>query len=172
MRKATLAKKPRIEEKMYRPVAYWLRDLLKARHGKRKVQAHVTSEVALYRWLEQKGFQEFFPEYLAYDIRVDITGIIYDDKSASLVLVECKVKPISLRDISQLLGYCRVAQPQSAWIVSPTGISRHVSCLLRTYHRYDVLKYNQTSAISVATWIHDRAEIDQSTLLPPGQHTG
>ena len=155
---------------MYQPVAYWLRTLLAPRQGKVKVEAYVTSDVALYRWLEQKGFSRFFPEYLAYDIRVDVTGVSSNGESAHLAFVECKVNPISLRDISQLLGYCRVAQPKCAWILSPAGISPHVGYLLRTYHRYDVLSYNDSSRICVATWNHDRLDIDQSSVLPPGHY--
>lgn len=153
---------------MYRPVCKWLVALLKPRYKSFKVQAYNTSSVALYRWLEQKGLQDFFPEYLAFDIRVDVTGILYKGNKAYLSFVECKREAIALRDISQLLGYCRVAQPKSAFIISPMGISKHVAYLLRTYQRYDVLEYNKNTRIRIATWNHDRREIEANTLLPPG----
>lgn len=160
---------PNTESEMYEPVSAWLVSLLKPRYKAYKVEAYNTSAIALYNWLEQMEFQNYFPEYLAFDIRVDITGIVHKKREAHLVFVECKLGAISLRDISQLLGYCRVAQPKSAFIISPEGISEHVSYLLKTYHRYDVLQYNDTSRIHVATWNHDRHEIDTSTILPPGE---
>jgi len=159
---------PTTESEMYEPVCEWLVSLLRPRYKTYKVEAYDTSSIALYRWLEKMNFQDYFPEYLAYDILVDVTGIMYQKKKAHLVFVECKLPAINLRKISQLLGYCRVAQPKYAFIISPKGISEHVSYLLKTYHRYDVLNYNSTDCIRVATWNHNRKDIDANTLLPPG----
>ena len=156
------------EIEMYKPVCNWLVELLKSRFASYKVEAYDTSSRALYRWLEEMNLDRYFPEYLAFDIRVDVTGVMQKKKDANLAFVECKLQAITLKDISQLLGYCRVARPRFAFIISPEGISEHVSYLLKTYHRYDVLYYNETEHIRVATWNHDRREIDASTLLPPG----
>ena len=155
---------------MYAPVCQWLEGLLTARHKRSEIECHDTSNIALYRWIEQQGLQHLFPEYLAYDIRVDVTGVAHSKKSAKLAFVECKTGSISLKDISQLLGYCRVARPEFAWIVSPKGISSHVSYLLNTYHRYDVLHYNDQNRIKVATWNQDQCGIDASSVLPPGDY--
>ena len=156
------------EKEMYQLVCEWLVMFLGPRHKTFKVESYDTSAVALYRWLETMDFSKYFPEYLAFDIRVDVTGIIYNKSKAHLAFIECKQSPISLKDISQLLGYCRVAQPKYAFIISPEGISEHVSYLLKTYSRYDVLSYSETNNIRIATWNYDRSEIDASTLLPPG----
>jgi hypothetical protein len=159
---------PETESDMYKSVCEWLISLLQPRYKSFKVNAYDTSSVALYRWLERMNLQDYFPEYLGFDIRVDITGVIHNDSIAHLAFVECKLQTISLRDISQLLGYCRVAQPKCAFIISPEGISDHVAYLLKTYQRYDVLDYNEAARIHVATWNHDRKEIDMSNILPPG----
>ena len=159
---------PTTEREMYDPVCEWLISLLIPRYKAYKVEAYDTSTIALCRWLEKMNFQRYFPEYLAFDICVDVTGIMYTKRKAHLVFVECKLPAISLQNISQLLGYCRVAQPKYAFIISPNSISEHVSYLLKTYHRYDVLDYNDTDRIHVATWNHDRKDIDVNTLLPPG----
>ena len=156
------------EREMYKPVCFWLESLLAHRNKRARVKAYDTSSVQLYRWLEQNGDESLFPEYLAYDIRVDVTGVIRTGTSAHLAFVECKLRPIRLKDISQLLGYCRVAQPQTAWIISPSGISPHVSYLLKAYHRYDVLNFDAAKRIRVAVWNHARSEIDASSVLPPG----
>lgn len=153
---------------MYRPVCLWLESVLAPRNRRARIKAFDTSSVQLYRWLERNGFESLFPEYLAYDIRVDVTAVIRTAKSAHLAFVECKLQPITLKDISQLLGYCRVAQPQAAWIISPAGISSHASYLLKAYHRYDVLNFDAAKRIRIANWDWDRGEIDASSVLPPG----
>ncbi len=161
--------KQKAEKEMYKFVCEWLVSLLKPRYKTYKVEAYDTSTVALYRWLEKMDFNKYFPEYLAFDIKVDVTGIIYNKRRAHLVFVECKQPAISLKDISQLLGYCRVAKPKYAFIISPNYISEHVSYLLKTYNRYDVLHYSKANRIRVATWNYDRKGIDANTLLPPGE---
>ena len=159
---------PKNESEMYAPTRDWLRRILVPRFRGYRVVAQDTSGVALYRWIEQQKLQEYFPEYLAYDIRVDVTAVAAGKTQAELSFVECKLKPISLRDLSQLLGYCRVAQPVSAWIISPTGISTHLSYLLETYRRTDILEYGPNRLIRVATWNHDRLEIESRTMIPKG----
>ena len=156
------------EREMYIPVAHWLESFLQARHRSRAIRAFDTSAVQLYRWIEQQGLQKDFPEYLAYDVRVDVTAIVQEAHRARLAFVECKLHAVTLRDVSQILGYCRVARPQSAWIVSPRGISTHLAYLLRTYHRFDVLEYTPSRPIRIATWNHSRREIEAASVLPPG----
>ena len=153
---------------MYPLVCSWLKSFLSSRHRRSDVQTHDTSAVSLYRLIEQKGLEKYFPEYLAYDIRVDITGVVRSARTAHLALVECKLRPITLKDISQLIGYCKVARPELAWILSPAGMSARVSTLLKAYHRYDVLEFQDRKCVRIATWIHDRGEIDLSSVLPPG----
>ena len=159
---------PTTESEMYGPVCTWLVSLLRPRYRSYSVSAHDTSSVSLHRWLEQHNLQDFFPEYQAFDIRVDVVAVLRRDDVAHLTFVECKLRPISLRDISQLLGYCRVAQPRHAFIVSPRGLSTPVSFLLNNYGRTDILLYNDNKRIRVATWNHDRLEIDQRSLIPHG----
>lgn len=164
-----MLKRIRDEAEMYAPVGRWLHALLQAKHPKWKVETANTSGVALYRWLEQTDYTRFFPEYLGYDIRVDVTGIAIKGKIACVAFVECKKNALSLGDISQLLGYCRVAQPEFAFAISPEGIGTHVSYLLQTYGRYDVLEYNAKNRIMVGRWNADRGEIDADSFLPPGE---
>ena len=160
--------KPATEQEMYPLVCRWLKSFLSARHKRSRIRTFDTSVISLYKWVEQNRFEKYFPQYLAYDIRVDVTGIVCGKKKAHLAFVECKLRPITLRDISQLIGYCRVARPKFAWILSPSGITSRVSYLLKTYRRYDVLEYGDQGRVQIATWNHDRAGIDASSILPPG----
>ena len=128
-----------------------------------------TSAVTLYRFLETNGLEEFFPEYQSYDIRVDVTGIVQTKLKAHIVFVECKLKQITLRDLSQLLGYSRVAIPIYSIIISPAGIGSAMTCLLKTYGRIDVLEYEKDRRLKVATW--DVGSFYRTSLLdtpPPG----
>lgn len=58
---------------------------------------------------------------VAYEIQVDVTVIIRLRKSVSFAFVECKVLPVTRRDVGQFLGYSLVARPQRSYLFSPLG---------------------------------------------------
>ncbi len=157
------------EEKINYPlVREWLGKLLKSYYPKSDVNVFDTSKITLGRFLEREGYFKHFPEFKTFDFHIPITGIVITKKENHLVFIECKIKPITLRDISQLLGYSRVAKPLISLIISPTGTSHSIDYLLKVYNRYDILEYDTARRIKIATWIHDRQEIDYSNILPPG----
>ena len=160
----------RSEAEMYPAVVSWLQSVLKYRHRRDCVTAYNTSQTELSRFLQQNDLHALFPDYLTYELQVDVTAIIHSPKAAKLAFVECKLKPITLRDISQILGYSRVAKPLYSFIISPKGISQAVSYLLQTYQRFDVLEYEPGKRIKVATWSKERGEIIASSVLPPGEY--
>lgn len=160
------------EKDMYPPVATWLENFLTGRFKRHQIIVNQTPQTKLYRWLETRGFAEYFPDYLTYDIKVDIVGLACYNTNARLFLVECKLNRISLKDVSQLLGYSRVAQPHFAIILSPAGISRPLDYLLRQYGRFDVLNYGEEERkrLRIAQWDDVRETISVESLLPPGEH--
>lgn len=157
------------EKEMYPEVMTWLKRALSGMWPRADVETYDTSVVALRRFLEAHGLQELFPQYQSYDIHVDVTGIVRTKRDAYLAFVECKVNPITLGDLSQLLGYSRVALPIYSIIVSPAGIGGAMSYLLRTCGRLDVLDYGQGRRLKLATWDASRREISIPTLIPPGE---
>ena len=157
------------EKQMYPDVMEWLKHKLRGTFHHAKIETYDTSAITLYRFLETNGLEGFFPEYQSYDIRVDVTGIVQTKRKAHLVFVECKLKQITLRDLSQLLGYSRVAIPIYSIIISPAGIGSALTCLLKTYGRIDVLEYEKDRRLKVATWDIDRREVSVPTLIPAGE---
>lgn len=145
----------------------WLREALKSRFPKSTVRVADTSRVTLGRFLEQEGMTKLFPEHQTYEINVDVTGII-QRKKPSLVFVECKLATLKLRDVSQLLGYSKVAKPIYSLLVSPAGISEALTHLLRIHLRYDVLEYSEEKRLTLGTWDSARKTVDPATLIPPG----
>ncbi|MFN3974385.1 MAG: hypothetical protein ACK4K2_03780 [Dehalococcoidia bacterium] len=92
---------------------------------------------------------------------------------SDLVLVECKLRPITLRDLSQTLGYARVALPWAAYLFSQGGVSSLVQALLTTYGRWDILDYyhqhgHQPRRLTLARWDAGTHAPDAAWVLPPG----
>ena len=157
------------ERAMYADVCQWLEDLLKARFKRTQVYVADTSAVTLSNYLERAGFAKFFPDYQTFEINVDVTGVV-KSKEPSVSFVECKITVLTLRDLSQLLGYSRVAQPAFSTLISSAGISKALSLLLRIYRRYDVLEYTDGKRLHIGVWDSVRKTIDPATLIPPGSH--
>ena len=159
------------EEEMYPHVIFWLKNLLSEKVKRAKIYVYNSSNINLSNLIEKYNYSKYFSsEYLTYDIKVDVTGIIIFEKErkGELALVECKLKPISLKDLSQIIGYSLIVKPFFAIILSPMGISESLYKLLKIYKRTDILKYDtlKQKSIAVAKWIPDRKDVDMSCIIP------
>ncbi|MDX2075711.1 MAG: hypothetical protein SFZ02_04730 [bacterium] len=163
------------EKEMYPDIINWLQLFLKQRFSSQKVIVKDGSRTPLKRILQDENLNpQNKPEWLTFDILVDICGFIIHDNAIEFAFVECKNKAINLLDVSQLLGYSKVALPIFSCIVSPFGMSSDVARLLVTYNRQDILEYRhdkgkQAQSIFVATWSQERQTLDFATLIPTGK---
>lgn len=108
-----------------------------------------------------------FAESSAWEVKVDVAAVMQAKSKLALGFVELKAKPISLVDLGQLLGYCRVCRPAIAFLLSPDGPSADLYRLLTTYGRTDILAFEH-SEIRVGTWDCARGAPDWGTLIPSG----
>ena len=153
---------------MYPDVCAWFKRILKEKFKDAEICVEDTSKKVLSKWLVEKGFHNFFPDYQTYEIEVDVTGIVEKTDEAHLGFIECKLGRITLRDLSQLLGYSKVASPLYSVILSPKGISRSMNLLLNIARRNDILYYSTDRHIIVGKWNEKRKELDFSSIIPKG----
>lgn len=159
-----------IEKELYPQITKWLYGFLKQRHKKTEIIVEDTHKIHLSDFLMRIGLQDSFPEFNAYDIKVDITGVINSTRKAHLVFIECKMKAVRLLDVGQLLGYSLVAKPLYSCLLSPEGISDPLNRLLKVYGRYDILRYGKELTLKIAQWDYNRNEPLWNTMLPPGEY--
>jgi hypothetical protein len=155
---------------LYPEVATWLARYLRGRYPKAIVVAYDTHSMELAAFLRRENLHGLFKDYDAYEIQVDVTGIVQTPDSIRLAFIECKVGPITLRDVGHLLGYSLVARPEWSYLLSPAGLSDRLNALLVTFGRQDILSYARNRSIRLATWSTGRREVDLSTLIPKGSH--
>lgn len=158
------------ESDLYPRVAHWLARHLQGKYPRAKVSAHDTHRSELASFLRKEKLHRHFKNSEAYEIQVDVTGVVEGRDFVKLAFVECKVGEITLRDVGQLLGYSLVARPDWSYLVSPEGLSDRLSMLLATYGRQDILVYGKGQHIRIAVWNSGRGEIDLATLVPKGSH--
>ncbi len=160
------------ESEMYPAVVEWLNRFLAQKFRNAKILVADTSRVALNNFIARQNLQSFFPqEWVTYDLHVDVTGIIITHQRAELVFVECKLPALTLANVSQLLGYSRIALPLFSFLISPVGYNDSVISLIKTYARSDILEYHwekgkTARSLMLATWNERAKQIEPSTLLP------
>ncbi len=163
------------EQQMYSDVAKWLSGLLKGKYRGARIEVRDTHAVQLNSYIVRHGLQEYFDgdQWQTYDIKVDLTAFVKNQSRKGLVFVECKTTNISLLNVSQLLGYSRVALPLSSYLVSSNGIGTSVQSLITKYGRSDILEYHWGKGefarnIIIGKWDSNMKTIDPNTVLPPG----
>ena len=157
------------EEEMYPDVREWLEDRLRRVMKDADVRVYITSRTTVADLIEREHLARYFGDiYRTYDIMVDIAGIIIRNNKGELAFIECKLNKISLRELSQLLGYSVVARPRYSMIISPRGTSDSLRTLLISYRRTDILEYAHGRKIAVAQWNADKKDIDYATIIPSG----
>lgn len=161
---------------MYPEVVDWLQSRLLSR-AKNGTFVHVadTHNVKLNEYIAKHNLGSGFKDgsWQAFEIFVDVTGFLIDSTGVELSFVECKIHTLSLAHLSQLLGYCRVALPHEAWLVSPRGIGSAIQTLVGTHGRQDVLEYDwprghKPRHVTVAGWDAVRRCPDLGAVLPRG----
>jgi hypothetical protein len=156
------------EEEMYPDVKNWLKWVLAERCRGWEVFVEDTSRTILSKSLRRMGLHVYFPLYTTFEVKVDITGVVRRNEEARLVLVECKLKRITLGDLSQLLGYSLVVSPAASIIVSPEWLSDGLNQLLNVYGRNEVLEYGKTRRVTIAKWDKAKQDIDYNSIIPKG----
>jgi len=158
------------EVELYEPARTWLEKILREHYKRMNVHAFDSHKIKLSRLISDLGLQSLFPEFNAWDVKVDITGVISNEKKGYIALVECKVKQLTLRDVGQLLGYSIVVNPILSVLASPATPTDPLITLLKDYGRLDVLEYGpQKRYIRIAKWDNVKDEVIPSSVFPPGR---
>ncbi len=165
------------EKEMYPEVLRWLEDFLHHRHPRAKISVLDASRQPIHRVLRKLELSGLPGDWQSWDIRADVLGIVSSKVSTRLAIVECKNSGITLAHLSQLLGYCRVAQPEYAFILSPFGASNMLKRLLLTYGRKDVLEYRQREgkvarSLVIARWDPYTKSLDYASLITGDDNVG
>jgi len=154
------------EKALYPSIKTWLENLLKSNFPKKGVYTYNTSSIYLNNFIQDKNWISLCPEYVAYQIKIDILGVLIEKDKIDFILVEVKKTKISLKDISQLIGYSKVVRPLHSFILSPLWISDPVKILFESYRRYDILNFFENRKIKVCKWDTDKKDVDFIYIYP------
>jgi len=90
-------------------------------------------------------FIELFEECEEFKIRPDLVG--FDKQDKKLIFVESKVDTLDMRMVGQLIGYCLVAQPKEAFLLSTQLLSPRLVNALSA--KPDILNFGNGQRIQI-----------------------
>lgn len=152
---------------LYPSMLKWLQTYLENKHQKAVIKTYDVHSVDLSDFIQRNKYTKHFPEYATYKIRVDLLGVILEKNKCNLVFVEVKDTPLSLINLSQLLGYCKILKPEFAFLISPKGLTKPLSQLLVHFNRLDILEFDKNKFVRVAKWNPTRNAIENDSIIPP-----
>ena len=118
---------------------------------------HITNYSTLSSFMKDQPdqFVQLFEECEEYKIRPDLVG--FDIRDSSLIFIESKVEPLDMRMVGQLTGYCLVAQPKEAYLLSTQSLSPRLGNALSA--QPDVLNYGNGQRIKIGQIVGEDVEI-------------
>ena len=144
----------------------WLEQYIKDKYRKYDVFAIDAHADRLDRVLAQYGAIKEMA--IGVDIQIDVLGIAKREGDVRLFFIEAKKTKLSLRDLGQLWAYCKLIDPEEAFLLSSAGMGS-LNKLLKVDKREDLLDFGNGKRIKkmqVGKWDIVKNSIDYGTLVP------
>lgn len=158
------------EIELYAEMRNWLQTYLldKYRNKSCKVIVVDCHSVYLDSVLEQHGIICYYPQVVGLKIEIDVLGMVIWSDKAEIHFIEAKKTPLTLPHLGQLLIYCKLCDPEEAYLLSSAGMGS-LSKVLGILSREDLLDYGngkKIKKIKVAKWDVTRNTIDNHSIIP------
>ncbi len=102
------------------------------------------------------------------DIQIDVLGIARKQGKAKLFFIEAKKTKLTLRDLGQLWSYCKLVDPEEAFLLTSADLGS-LRKLLVSFKREDLLDFGDGKRIKkmrVGKWDVLKERPDFGSLLP------
>lgn len=154
------------ESDLYEPMKLWLYQYLNDKYKGYDIIVEDTSLERLDRVLASHGVIREMANCV--DIQIDILGIAQKKSDVKLFFIEAKKTRLTLRDLGQLWAYCKLVDPDEAFLLTSEDLGS-LNKLLNAFHREDLLDFGDKKKIKkmrVGKWDVIKNCIDFSSLIP------
>lgn len=151
---------------LYPGMCEWLKNYLNDRYNNYSIIVEDTHSVRLDRALRKHGIE--LPQAIGIDIEIDILGIAKKGDKFKLFFIEAKKTQLTLRDLGQLWSYCKLIDPEEAFLMTSNGFGS-LDKILRALSREDLLDFGDGKKIKkmkVAYWDTTKNAPDMMTMIP------
>ena len=154
------------EVELYEPMRLWLHTYQKEKYVGFKIITIDSHSERLDKVLEKHGVQSGIATGIG--IQIDILGIALKKDIAKLFFIEAKKTSLTLRDLGQLWAYCKLIDPEEAFLMSSESLGS-LDKILNNFQRQDLLDFGDGKKIKsmrVAVWNLSASSPEMSTMIP------
>lgn len=155
-----------LEEELYEPMRAWLEQYVKDKYRTYDVVAVDAHAERLDRVLAKYNVVNEMAN--GVDIQIDILAIAKKKDKAKLFFIEAKKTRLTLRDLGQLWAYCKLVDPDEAFLLSSAGLGS-LNKLLNAFRREDLLDFGDGKKIKkmrVGKWDIVKNIVDYNSFFP------
>lgn len=101
------------------------------------------------------------------DIQIDVLGIVKKAGKFKLFFIEAKKTSLTLRDLGQLWAYCKLIDPEEAFLLTSADLGS-LNKILNIYKREDLLDFGDGKRIKkmkIAVWNMQTNRPDPATMI-------
>lgn len=154
------------EVDLYEPMRAWLDTYLKDKYKGYEIITVVTNNERLDRVLRAYDVTKEMAN--GVDIQIDVLGIARTKRAEKLFFIEVKKTKLTLRDLGQLWGYCKLVDPEEAFLMTSSDLGS-LNKILNIFKREDLLDFGDGKTIKkmkVAIWNIKTNTPDLGTMVP------
>lgn len=154
------------EEELYEPMRLWLEQYVKDKYKRYDIVAIDAHAERLDRVLAKYGIVNEMAN--GVDIQIDVLAIAKKGAENKLFFIEAKKTKLTLRDLGQLWAYCKLVDPDEAFLLSSADLGS-LNKLLNSFRREDLLDFGNGKSIKkmrVGRWDVIKNTIDFNSLVP------
>lgn len=155
-----------LEEELYEPMCKWLEQYLKDKYKGHEIIVVDSHSERLDRALGKFGIVNEMAN--GVDIQIDVLGIARKQDKAKLFFIEAKKTKLTLRDLGQLWAYCKLVDPEEAFLLTSADLGS-LRKILASFKREDLLDFGEGKRIKkmrVGCWDVEKNAPELSSLIP------
>lgn len=156
----------KLEEELYEPMRFWLEQYVKDKYKGYEVVSIDAHAERLDRVLAKYEIVKEMAN--GVDIQIDVLAIAKRKSDVKLFFIEAKKTQLTLRDLGQLWAYCKLVDPDEAFLMSSLGFGS-LNKLLNAFKRDDLLDFGNGKKIKkmrVAKWDIRTNAPDLMSMVP------
>lgn len=154
------------EFELYLPMKNWLQGYLEDKYKGYKIITVDAHSKRLDRVLAENDIVNELA--VGIDIQIDVLGIAKRGNTTKLFFIEAKKTNLTLKDLGQLWSYCKLINPEEAFLMTSAGLGI-LNKLLNIFKREDLLDYGSGKFIKkmkISTWNLVSETPNLSTMIP------
>ena len=154
------------EFELYLPMKNWLQEYLENKYKGYKIITVDSHAEKLDKVLAKFNITNELA--VGVDIQIDILGIVRKENLVKLFFIEAKKTNLTLRDLGQLWAYCKLINPEEAFLITSAGLGT-LNKILNTLKREDLLDYGDGKFIKkmkITIWNLFSNSPDLSLMIP------